>query len=518
MKKLLLLAILANAFYAKNVKNDCTMINSDIAVIMQKILREVRASKPPQNACGVNAHIKIAHIDSKLKKEKNQNEDFATTPIDLRENFDFYIRGIKEKLERPFLLYNMNNAVKEKRLKNEYHLEIAAGREEVEPSGTAVIAKEVIKKVYQEPKEPWGVDEPENRDIQTPQKCNFMVSVNMVWVTSEPLNSVSGVVKRVWKGKEKKLKQGKVVFKRKGPNNGGATQAQAEIEDGFYKTSPNLPSGHYVIELTEPKECKKVIDDNWVFKSGLSKIKNFKVECKPEPYYTAIVTTKRTTLHKPLEQYRGIDKTLKSFEQDKDYYYLYFDLDKGVLHQFHSDSRSSRVIHNERYELNTQKCRYELQESDEKIKYLGGSPILKSEDNGWGFEESSKIYIEMPGSQKDISFTWGELRKKGSFFKKVKYKEKMPKLTKELFKQIQDKVKAFRDMSKNSKEVEIFKSFYNYPGTPQDVRCGGKVSLETLLIPPIDATYEPDVEFKIYIRKSTQKEKDIMKQVLKEVY
>lgn len=247
----------------------------------------------------------------------------------------------------------------------------------------------------------------------------------------------------------------------------------------------------------------------------MSKIKNFKVECKPEPYYTAIVTRKTTTIHKPLENYRGIDKPLKSFEKDKDYYYLYFDLDKGVLHQFHSDSRSSRVIHNERYKLNTQKCRYELQESDEKIKYLGGSPIFKSEDNGWGFEESSKIYIELPGSQKETSFTFGELRKRGSYFKKVKYKEKMPKLAKEFLKNMQDTASVFRDFSKNSKEMEKFKNFFKYQVSPQDVKCGGKISLETLLIPPIDATYDPDVEFKIYIRKSTQKEKDIMKDILK---
>ena len=515
MKKLLIFTLLLNAFYAKDVKTDCTMINSDIAPILQKIMLKIRASSPPKNACGVKGHIKIAHIDKKLDKEQNRNEDFASTPIDLRENFDFYLNSIKEKLERPFLDYDMNNGTKEKRLKKEYHLEIGAQREEVEPSGTAVIAKDVIKKIYQDPKKPWGVDEPEDRDIQVPQKCNFMVYSNFVWIISEPVNSISGIVKRIWKDKEEKLKHGKVIFERKGPNNGGVTHFEAEIEDGFYKSEPQLPSGHYVIKLTEPKECKKVIDSNWVFKSGLSKVKNFKVKCKIEPYYTAIVTTRRTTLNKPLEHYRGIDKTLKSFEQDKDYYYLYFDLDKGVLHQFHSDSRSSRIIHSERYELNTKKCFYELQSSDTKVKYLGGSPVLKSPDNGWGFEDNSKIYIELPDSQKELVFTWGELRKKGSISKHANYKEYMPKLAKKIFNKTNDMATKYRLAARNSQIIAVWKAMVDAYGESKDVKCGGKVALEGMMIPPIDGTYVPDVEFKIYIRKSTQKETDIMKTILK---
>ena len=48
-------------------------------------------------------------------------------------------------------------------------------------------------------------------------------------------------------------------------------------------------------------------------------------------------------------------------------------------------------------------------------------------------------------------------------------------------------------------EMEIFKNLYGYPGSPADVQCGGKVTMESFLIPPLDGLQDPDIDFSINI-------------------
>ncbi len=236
-----------------------------------------------------------------------------------------------------------------------------------------------------------------------------------------------------------------------------------------------------------------------------------KVRNCPEPYYTVTTSQKTSTKLKPIENYRGISKTLKSFEEDKDIYYMYVDTDKGKIDQLHVDPKSTRTIHKERYELNMKSCQYEVQSKDEVVKNMGGSPALKSEDAGWGFEDNTKFYVDVPSSQKELSFTWGRLRKEGHYSKHLRYKEKIPQMAKDIIGKVNDMATLFRNESKNSKEIEYFKALYDYPGTPRDVQCGGKVAMESLLIPPLDGLQDPDVDFKINIRPSTKEEKKVMK-------
>ena len=236
-----------------------------------------------------------------------------------------------------------------------------------------------------------------------------------------------------------------------------------------------------------------------------------KVRNCPEPYYTATTTEKTSTKLKPIENYRGISKTLKSFEEDKDIYYMYVDTDKGKIDQLHVDPKSIRTIHKERYELNMKSCQYEVQSKDEVVKNMGGSPVLKSEDAGWGFEDDTKFYVDLPSTQKQLSFTWGKLRKSGHYSSHMTYKEKIPKIMKNMMGKVNDMATLFRNETKNSKEIETLKALYYYLGTPRDVQCGGKVAMESLLIPPLGGLQDPDVDFKINIRPSTKEEKKIMK-------
>jgi len=158
-----------------------------------------------------------------------------------------------------------------------------------------------------------------------------------------------------------------------------------------------------------------------------------------------------------------------------------------------------------------QSCKYEIAKDDELVKNMGGIDILKSEDAGWGFEDDTKIYVNLPSSRKELSFTWGSLRENGHYSKTEKYKKKIPQIVKNMMGKVNDMATLFRNESKNSKEMEIFKSLYDYPGTPEHVNCGGKVAMESLLIPPVDGLQDPDVEFKINIRPSTKSEIKILK-------
>ena len=234
-----------------------------------------------------------------------------------------------------------------------------------------------------------------------------------------------------------------------------------------------------------------------------------------EPYFTVTTIQKTTTLLKPIENYRGISKTLKSFKEDKDIYYIYVDINKGEIVQLHMDNKSTRKIHREAYVLNMNSCKYEVKTQDELVKNLGGSSILKSEDEGWSFDENTTFYVDLEPEHKPLTFKWKRLKKDRRYSKSITYKKKVPQLAKDILSKANDMVTLFRNKSKNSEEMEIFKSFYNYPGTPRDVQCGGKVAMETLLIPPVDGMEEPKVEFKINIGQSTKKEKNIMKNYLK---
>lgn len=225
-----------------------------------------------------------------------------------------------------------------------------------------------------------------------------------------------------------------------------------------------------------------------------------------EPYYTVTTSKKITSYLKVLENYRGINKDLKSYQEDKDTYYVYIDEQNAKIVQYHVDEKSTRKIHREKYKLNMDSCQYEIEKEDKLIKNMGGQDILKSEEEGWWFEDDSKIYVNLPSSDKELSFTWGSLRKYGYYSKSEKYKEEIPEIAKKMLGKINDMATLFRNESKKDKGMEIWKSLYDYPGTPKDVQCGGKVTMESFLIPPLDGLQDPDIDFSINIRPSSKDE------------
>jgi hypothetical protein len=137
------------------------------------------------------------------------------------------------------------------------------------------------------------------------------------------------------------------------------------------------------------------------------------VQICQKPYYTVTTSQKTSTTAKVIENYRGINKDLKSYQEDKDTYYVYIDEDNAKIVQYHVDEKSTRKIHREKYELNMDSCQYEIEKEDKLIKNMGGRDILKSEDAGWDFEDDTKIYVNLPSSDKELSFTWCSLRENG---------------------------------------------------------------------------------------------------------
>jgi hypothetical protein len=229
-----------------------------------------------------------------------------------------------------------------------------------------------------------------------------------------------------------------------------------------------------------------------------------------EPYYTVTTSQKTSTTVKVIEKYRGINKDLKSYQEDKDTYYVYIDAENANIVQYHVDAKSTRKIYREKYELNMDSCQYEIEKEDKLIKNMGGRDILKSEDEGWGFDDDTKIYVDLPSSDKELSFRWGVLRENGIYSNSKKYKEKIPEIAKEMLGKVNDMATLFRNESKNNKEMDIWKSLYDYPGTPKDVQCGGKVTMESFLIPPLDGLQDPDIDFSINIRHSSKDEIKIL--------
>ncbi len=233
------------------------------------------------------------------------------------------------------------------------------------------------------------------------------------------------------------------------------------------------------------------------------------------PYYTVTTIKRVTTTLEAIESYRGIGSSLKSYEEDKHIYYIYVDVDKAKIEQLHMDSKSTRTIHKERYELNMKSCKYEVQSKDKVVKNLGGSPVLKSEDAGWGFEDDTKFYVDLPSTQKELSFTWGRLKEDGYYSNHISYKEKIPQLAKTILGKANDLATEYRNEAKNSKLIAIWKAQIDAFEPSPENRCGGKVALESALIPPVDGMQDPEIEFKIYIRQSTEEEKEVMKAYLK---
>lgn len=224
-----------------------------------------------------------------------------------------------------------------------------------------------------------------------------------------------------------------------------------------------------------------------------------------EPFYTITSTKKTTSTVKSLENYRGINKSLESYQEDRDVYYMYVDAVNAKIYQYHVKEKSTRKIHREAYELDMKSCQYKITTEDKLIENMSGQDILKSEDAGWGFEDDTKFYVSLPSSQKELSFTWGSLRENGHYSNSKQYKNKLPQIVKNYMGKTQDMLKVHRHewINTTDKGVKFWKSLLS--------TCDSKVAHETLLIPPLDASEDPDIEFKIDIRPSTEAEIKVLK-------
>ena len=367
-------------FAKEKVEVDCTMVSNDFVKYLTEVKQEIRKETPPENTCGVFFVLKIGHNDKDLWNENSDDENAAKTPLNLKNGYDIHFTNIKNSLRKSFSTYNLGYTKNEKRTKNSYAFHDAAWQKRIVfPSSKFIIASNYSKKMFDDGKSSeYRMDEDEDENIG-PTQCTFRAEMRSYWIISEPKNDISGFVNNVDdKGKKEKLKKGKVKFTRLGPNNGSEIEFEKEIKDGYYKTDPKLPSGHYKVELTEPKDCAEVIDENWIFTSGNISTKSFDVKCEENKFFTVTTSQKTTTTVKAIEKYRGIGKDLKSYQEDKDTYYIYIDAENAKIIQYHVDTKSTRKIHREKYKLNMDSCQYEIEQEDKLIKNMGAQNIFKS--------------------------------------------------------------------------------------------------------------------------------------------
>jgi len=507
MKKFIFFLLFVTILAEAKPKTDCTLISNDFTLYIQKIMRIIRVTKPPPNSCGVRFSLKVGINDPSLRNGKE---------IDLNNRYDFYLRDIEYSLKKYFIKYSMGFDSKRTTKDNNFVFHAGAWEKKyVSPAYIDLSASDFTKKIYSSNK-PKYLDIVDKHEILLKSdNCNLYVESLLAWIVSKPQNSISGFVNKIDKnGNIKKLKKGKVKFTRLGPND-TKDSYEHEIENGFYQTQPKLPSGHYKIELIEPKKCKQLIDSNWIFKSGYMPTKNFDVKCEEkENYFTAIVKQKTINISKPYTKYRGINKPLKSSSEDRDVYYFYVDEDRGIIDQLHIDKYSTRYVKKQRYILDSIACKYDIATKDHMVKYLGGGFLFATDDSGWGIDDSTILHIKLSNTASKIAFKWNDLKNKRYFYKKGKITLDTPEIVKKIFMQKEDLHKQYMNMETNSKEMKIFKSLFNVE-TDEKIRCNGYVSLETLIGEPIGPDLNPTVQYEIKIRESTKKEINYLKRYFK---
>ncbi|MEA2027611.1 MAG: hypothetical protein U9N49_01360, partial [Campylobacterota bacterium] len=235
---------------------------NDVVSYLQKSLIELAQSKPPKNACRAFISISIGN-----------NERNVTDGLDLywKENFniiqsnEFYFQEMKKHLQKSFLHYDMGGG-QGKETQNQHTWAYRVGA----VSKTFIAAYDV---------ETMGKGISKSKSFFDNTQCSMAIHITQEWVISKEENDMRGFVYELKEDQKEKLKKGKLLFTRLGPNNGEKSSFEAIVEKGHYVTNPIMPSGHYKVELVEPTSCKRVLENNWLFRSGIDQSKSFEVAC-----------------------------------------------------------------------------------------------------------------------------------------------------------------------------------------------------------------------------------------------
>lgn len=251
-----------------------------------------------------------------------------------------------------------------------------------------------------------------------------------------------------------------------------------------------------------------------------------------EPYYTATFNKKITKKAKVLKSYRGMSKSLKNVLEDHEKFYIYVDVANGKVIQHFVEDKSYRKNHREKYKLNMQTCKYSIDVKDTKIKKHGARSLLRSDDMGWGIEDETEFYVKLPHTEKRVSFTWKYLKKYGRINENISYSygifdlpkdlannaelKKGAKMAEEETKKLGKNSADYIRKAENNEGLKKFQKFVTHPLTPKDIQCGMDVSMESMMMQPLDGTLDPKVNVKVNIRNSSKAEIAIMKAIMKE--
>lgn len=256
----------------KKPASDCSLVGNDVAKYLQSILIEMRQTQAPDNCCGAFLSISLGTND---QNTLDNVDPFWRNDFNMTASNDFYFSAMKDHINGSFRRYDMGGGEGISASNNNTWLHRAGISDEkfISPFEIEHIAKRYAKSNSRTNHFAKAFGEG--------TQCSIAVHVLNEWYISKPVNEMRGFVHIKKKNdQEEKLKKGLLRFTRLGPNNSKEIEFEAKVIDGMYVTEPKMPSGHYKVELLEPKRCKQVLEENWIFKSGIDMSKNFKVACE----------------------------------------------------------------------------------------------------------------------------------------------------------------------------------------------------------------------------------------------
>jgi len=271
------------------------------------------------------------------------------------------------------------------------------------------------------------------------------------------------------------------------------------IKDKYYET------------FTLTRSCFLGKEDNKILK-----VYKEKFNC-PDFYYTLTLDITNYAQATPKNKYRGINEPLKSYELEHLIYYVYVDEDEGVIHQYLDTKKSYVKTHSEKYKLNSLACQFKkvVDEDTNYLKYGYYMKFLKSEDNGWGLDDDSKIYINLPHLKNKPFVLWKRLKNSGYYSKNLTYSYEEPGL-----KMLQSAIDQGYSESTplvGSKASKLLQAMVVAYAPSEQAKCNGKIVFESWFPGPLGSVNiaKPKIKAKISIRPSNENEINIMKKYLK---